>query len=204
MSGWIKIHRKITEWEWYDEPNTFRLFFHLLLSANHKQKKYRGVLIEVGQIMTGLNLLAMETSLSVQQIRTSLRRLKSTNEITIKSSTKGTIIQIVNYKKYQVATSEATNEEQTNNKPSTPKKNDNNIKNEKKIEKVYEKVIHDTFDLCLDYFDEHLTPKNEKIKSNWLDTIHKLITIDKIPPEIIVEIVKKTRADDFWKKNILT
>ena len=33
MSGWIKIHRKITEWEWYDDVNTFRLFMHLILKS---------------------------------------------------------------------------------------------------------------------------------------------------------------------------
>ena len=33
MSGWIKLHRKITEWEWYSDANTFRVFMHLLLTA---------------------------------------------------------------------------------------------------------------------------------------------------------------------------
>ena len=137
--GWIKIHRQILNWEWYDEPNTFRVFFHLLLKANHKPNNYRGVLIEAGQIMTGFDKLASETSLSVQKVRTSLNRLKTTNEITINSTTKGTIIQIVNYKKYQVVTDKqqtdnkpVTNEQQTDNKPSTTNKNEKNKENEKK------------------------------------------------------------------------
>jgi hypothetical protein len=129
--GWVKIHRQILEWEWYDEPNTFRLFFHLLLKANHKEKSYRGVIIKVGQVMTGLSLLATETKLSVQKIRTSLNKLKSTNEITINSTAQGTIIQLVNYKKYQLATNEITNEQQTNNKQVTTNKNVNNDKKEK-------------------------------------------------------------------------
>ena len=128
--GWIKIHRKILEWEWYDEPNTFRLFFHLLLKANHKSRNYRGVLIKEGQIMTGLNTLSDETGMSVQRVRTSLERLKSTNEITIKSSNKGTIIQIVKYGDYQLTTDKPTNEQQTNNKPTTTNKN---VKNEKEF-----------------------------------------------------------------------
>ena len=124
-NGWIKIHRKLLEWEWYDEPNTFRLFIHLLLKANHKPKNYRGVNIEAGQIMTGLTLLSQQTGLSIQKIRTSLNNLKSTNEITSKTNNKGTVIQIVKYKDYQVI----TNEQQTNNKQTTTNKNDNNIKN---------------------------------------------------------------------------
>ena len=127
-NGWIKVHRKILEWEWYNEPNTFRLFFHILLKANHKPNKYRGVLIETGQIMTGLHLLSNETGLSVRSVRTCLNRLKSTNEITIKTSTQGSIIQIVKYSDYQIQTSEVTNERQTNDKRTTTNKNDNNIK----------------------------------------------------------------------------
>ena len=132
--GWVKIHRQIINWEWYDEPNTFRLFFHLLLKANHKPRKYRGAIIDVGQVMTGLDLLSKETGLSVQKIRTSLERLKSTNEITIKSSNKGTIIQIVKYKDYQILTSDITNEQQTTNKQLTTNKN---VKNEEEVNLLY-------------------------------------------------------------------
>ena len=130
MSGWIKIHRKITEWEWYDDINTFRLFMHLILKANHKARNYRGVNIELGCLMTGRELLSKETGLSIQQIRTCLERLKSTNEITIKSTKQGTIIQVLNYKKYQVSTNEITAEQPQSNQQVTTNKN---LKNEKEV-----------------------------------------------------------------------
>ena len=126
-NGWIKIHRKLLEWEWYDEPNTFRLFIHLLLKANHKPKNYRGVNIETGQIMTGLNLLAEQTGLTVQKIRTALNNLKATSEITSKTTNKGTVIQIVKYSDYQIETNKTTNKQQTNNKQTTTNNNYNNI-----------------------------------------------------------------------------
>jgi uncharacterized protein YifE (UPF0438 family) len=128
MSGWIKIHRKILDWEWYDDPNTFRLFMHLILKANHKAKKYRGVMIQKGGLMTGREMLSNETGLSVQQVRTCLERLKSTNEITINSTKQGTIIQVVNYEKYQLSTKDATDEQPDNNQQVTINKNDKNIK----------------------------------------------------------------------------
>jgi hypothetical protein len=128
MSGWIKIHRKILDWEWYNDSNTFRLFMHLILKANHKPKKYRGVNINIGCLMTGRELLSNETGLSVQQVRTCLERLKSTNEITIKSTKQGTIIQVLNYQKYQVSTNEITEEQPQNNQQVTINKN---VKNEK-------------------------------------------------------------------------
>jgi len=196
--GWIKIHRQIIDWEWYDEPNTFRMFLHLLLKANHKPNKYRGVLIEAGQIMTGLDLLSRETSLSIQKVRTSLNRLKSTNEITIKSSSKGTIIQIVNYEKYQVVTDKqqtnnkpSTNEQQTNNKPSTTNKNVNNIKNDKN-------EINISFDLFWNLYDKKIS--KDKCESKW----NKLT--DKERKDIIAFIPKyhKAQPDVKYRKNPMT
>lgn len=130
MSGWIKLHRQITDWEWYDDHNTFRLFMHLLLKANHKERSYRGTIIQVGCIMTGRELLSKEIGLSVQQIRTCLERLKSTNEITIKSNKQGTIIQVVKYKDYQVTTNESTTNQPTSNQQVTTNKNVKKEKND--------------------------------------------------------------------------
>ena len=129
MKGYIQIHRQILEWEWFDDHNTFRLFMYLLLKANHKQRKYKGTTIKAGELVTGLSVLSDQTGLSVQQIRTSIKRLKSTNEITSTSSSKGTKIQVVNYCKYQLLTSELTVKQQTNNKQIAANNNVNNVNN---------------------------------------------------------------------------
>jgi hypothetical protein len=130
MSTWIKLHRQITEWEWYSDNNCFRVFVHLLLKANYKEKKYKGIELKVGSVITSRDVLARETGLSSQQIRTALTKLISTNEITSVTSSKGTIIQIVNYEKYQVSTSETTNEQPTSNQRVTTNKKDNKEKKE--------------------------------------------------------------------------
>jgi hypothetical protein len=129
QQGWIKLHRQILEWEWYSDNNCFRLFLHLILKANHKEKRFKGIELKVGSIVTSRDLLARETGLTSQQIRTALTKLISTNEITNVTSSQGTIIQIVNYEKYQVPTNEITNEQPTSNQQSTT---NNNVKNEKK------------------------------------------------------------------------
>ena len=129
MSGWIKLHRKITDWEWFEDKNTFIVFITLLLMANHKEKKYKGIVIKVGTIVTGRDVLAKQTKLSVQQIRTALSKLKLTNEITIETSSQGTVIQIVNYKKYQLLTNEITEEQPMINQQLTT---NNNVKKENK------------------------------------------------------------------------
>jgi hypothetical protein len=129
MSGWIKLHRQILEWEWYSDNNCFRLFLHLLLKANHKEKRFKGIELKVGSIVTSRDLLARETGLTSQQIRTALNKLISTSEVTSATSSQGTIIQIVSYEKYQVSTNEITNEQPTSNQQSTT---NNNVKKEKK------------------------------------------------------------------------
>jgi hypothetical protein len=123
--GWIKLHRQILEWEWYSDNNCFRLFLHLLLKANHKEKRFKGIELKVGSIVTSRDLLARETGLSSQQIRTALNKLISTNEITSETNSQGTILQIVSYEKYQVATNEITNEQPTSNQRVTTNKNVN-------------------------------------------------------------------------------
>lgn len=198
--GWIKIHRQITEWEWYDEPNTFRVFFHLLVKANHKQAKYRGVTIEAGQIMTGLDRLASETKLSVQKVRTSLSRLKSTNEITVHSSTQGTIIQIVNYSKYQVVTDDQqtinkpiTNDQQTNNKPITTNKNDNNEENEKNEKDT---ILNVLFELFWDTYDKKRGDKDKlKVKFKSLSESDIRLIMEYIPRYKISQPDKQYRKD---------
>lgn len=130
QNGWIKLHRQILEWEWYEDINCFRLFTHLLLKANHKEKRYKGIVVKAGQIVTSRDLLAQETGLSSQQVRTAITKLKSTNEITSVTSSQGTIIEVVNYEKYQLSTNEITEEQPTSNQRVTTNKNDKNNKKE--------------------------------------------------------------------------
>jgi len=133
MEGWVKFHRKIEEWGWYTDPNTFRVFFHLVLKANHKPNSWRGIEIGKGQLITSRDKLAEQLNLSVQQVRTSLKKLESTQEITIKATNKYTLVTIENYTIYQTkdekATSKSTNEQPSNNHQVTTNKNVKNVKN---------------------------------------------------------------------------
>src|SRR3990170_5064032 len=99
--GFIVLYRKILNWEWWDDPNTFRLFLYLLLTANHEEGKWHGQIIKRGQLITGRYKLAKATKLSPRSVRTCLSHLKSTNEVAIESASKYSIITIVNYSKYQ-------------------------------------------------------------------------------------------------------
>lgn len=131
--GWVRLHRQFLEWEWYEDNNTKVLFLHILLKANHKDRRYKGKLVKRGELLTGRDILSKEVGLSVQQIRTALNKLKSTNEITIKSTKQGTIIQVVKYDCYQTSTNESTNNQPTSNQQVTTNNNVKKEKNEKNI-----------------------------------------------------------------------
>jgi hypothetical protein len=129
------LYRQFLEWEWYNDTNTKVLFIHLILKANHKDNRYKGRLVQRGTLLTGRSILSKEVGLSEQQVRTSLSKLKSTNEITIESTKQGTVIMIVNYDKYQSATNEVTTEQPTSNQRVTTNNNDNNDNNDKEVSK---------------------------------------------------------------------
>lgn len=127
MSGWIKIHRRLQDWEWYNDSNTVHLFLHLLLSANHGQKNWRGIKVDRGQVVTGIHSLSEKLGMSNSKIRTALEHLKKTGELTSKSTNKYTIITICNYDRYQVSGGIVDNQISTqNNKQTTSKQQANN------------------------------------------------------------------------------
>ena len=100
-NGFIKIHRSILDWEWYDDNNTKVLFFHLILSVNYETKNWRGIEIKRGSFITTQANLIKETNLTRQSLRTSLKKLEKTGEITIKSDQGYTQISLCKYDKYQ-------------------------------------------------------------------------------------------------------
>ncbi len=101
MSGWIKIHRRITEWEWYSDANTFRLFMHLLLTANYEDKRWRNIVVKRGQLVTGRQELAQALRLSERQIRTSLDKLKMSGVIATQTTNQYSLITIGKYDLFQ-------------------------------------------------------------------------------------------------------
>ena len=119
MKGYIKLHRSILDWEWYRDKNTKNVFIHLLLNACFDKCKFMGVSVKKGQYITSLTRLSKDLDIPIRQLRTSLKRLQRTGEITTDATNKYTLITIANYSSYQV-------EESAQKKPVTiyPTNND--------------------------------------------------------------------------------
>jgi len=101
MSGWIKLHRQIQDWEWYEDSSTVHLWIHMLLKANHDERKWQGITINPGQFITSRDKLSAETGITTQRIRTIIERLKSTSQITSQSTSRFTMITISKWEGYQ-------------------------------------------------------------------------------------------------------
>lgn len=98
---YIKLSRKILEWEWWDDINTCRLFIYCLLKANWKDGRFKGMVIPKGSFVSSIPKMSDETSLTIREIRTAISHLKSTGEVTCKSYAKYTVFTVKNYCEYQ-------------------------------------------------------------------------------------------------------
>ena len=99
--GYIKLHRKLLEWCWYDDDTVFRLFIHILLKANYRAVKWHDITIERGQLLTSTVKLSEELHRGRSTIVRAIEKLESSGVIKAKSTPKYTLITILNYEKYQ-------------------------------------------------------------------------------------------------------
>ena len=124
-AGFILLYRQITDWEWYQNPNTFRVFLHCLLMANFTDGRFEGKEVKRGQFITTLPMLAKQTSLSIQNVRTALDHLVSTGELTDNATRHYRIITVVKYDEYQLGNRQPTDNQQTTNRTFSEKSTDN-------------------------------------------------------------------------------
>ncbi len=144
LNGYVKIHRKLLQWGWYQDHAVKEVWLHLLLTASFRECKYRGKTILPGQCVVGTEQMAKDLGFTRQQVRTAIKKLNSTNEITIETTNKFSIVTLVNWAEYQLKenpltnkiTNTLTNNQPTNNQQITNnqphRKNVKNVKNVKK------------------------------------------------------------------------
>jgi len=133
-TSWIKLYRKLLESPvWLNStPEHKSIVVTLLLMANHQPNKWewKGVEFEVnpGQFVTSLESIRKNCGkgITIQNIRSCLKRLKKLQFVTNKSTKSGRLISIINWDSYQPsekkATKIVTKEQQRSNKGVTPNK----------------------------------------------------------------------------------
>lgn len=97
MDGYIKLPKSLSEWEWFDDPNTLKVYIKLLFAAEFRDRRYKGCELKRGQLLTTIPKISALCGLSTQQTRTVLERLKATDKITVETTNKFSIITLVEY-----------------------------------------------------------------------------------------------------------
>ena len=161
---YIKLYRKITDWEWYTDINTKVLFIHILLRASATGRRFRGEEVPIGSFTTSIEILASETGLSSRQVRTALDKLKKTGEITVKSTNKFTQILVIKWGDYQsfveLNDKRMTNERQTDDKRMTTIKESKESKESKENNNKPSGLI--PYDEIIEYLNQ-VTGRNYKV-----------------------------------------
>lgn len=230
--GFIKIDRAMLEWEWYKKANTKDLFLHMLLKANWKDGKFQGIDIPRGSFVSSYPKLSDDLGLTVNEVRTALKHLLSTGEITVKTYPKFSVFTVKNYCSYQDINSQITDNltgnSQSINSQSTVKAQSINSqlttieegkkerreegKKERRNNKKESESFHvDSFEmLCVDklihsvveQFQGAKVPETIAAKSKWCECIEKMKRIDNRTEAEIQEVLDFAISDQFWRSNI--
>lgn len=101
-NGFIKIDRKILDWEHITEAVVLQVFLYLLLKANHKAKWHNGKMCERGATFVSIRTMCDDLGMSPHTAIKALRTLEDSGEVVRTQVTqKLSKTKLVNYSKYQ-------------------------------------------------------------------------------------------------------
>ena len=187
MASWIKIFRELLQWEWFDKAEMVQIFIYFLLKANCEDKHWQGMLIRRGQLVTTNSAIRSDLKLSEQTVRTCIKRLVSTGEITYQSTKRYCVITVCNYGRYQEGKTKDTANGQINEQKTVV--NDNSTGNCKGVgKKTNEQSTNSQRSI-----NEQSTNRNPKTN----EAINKQISIESI---CVTDDCKKNK--DTTKKAI--
>ncbi|HCD9049185.1 TPA: DnaD domain-containing protein, partial [Staphylococcus aureus] len=190
MTGWISIDRSIQNHWLFKEKRTFSKFeawIYLLMEANHSKAKVpignQIVTVERGQRLTSILTLSDLFNWSRFKVKTFLDLLESDGMLEVKTTSKYTLITIVNYDFYQ--SEQGRNQHQNDTKPTSKQhqsninptskqhqtntnNNDNKDNNEKNVNNEKKKAA--AFDFFQDNGFGFITPYNLDDLNYYLDS----------------------------------
>ncbi|HHB2922235.1 TPA: DnaD domain protein [Staphylococcus aureus] len=190
MTGWISIDRSIQNHWLFKEKRTFSKFeawIYLLMEANHSKAKVpignQIVTVERGQRLTSILTLFDLFNWSRFKVKTFLDLLESDGMLEVKTTSKYTLITIVNYDFYQ--SEQGRNQHQNDIKPTSKQhqsninptskqhqtntnNNDNKDNNEKNVNNEKKKAA--AFDFFQDNGFGFITPYNLDDLNYYLDS----------------------------------
>ena len=218
QENFIKIDRKILQWEWYKNEHTKNVFLHCLLKAYWKEKKYEGKIIPRGSFISSIGKMAEETGLTPMEVRTALKHLKLTNEVTSKGTNKNTVFTVTNYDLYQskqqaeqqTDNKQITNKQQTINKQLTINEEYKEDKKDKESKKdKYSEETKQATKRIIDYLNEKCGTRYRPTTENTIKSINARLAEGYTEDDFYIVIDKKcdewieTKWEKFLKPDTL-
>ena len=194
-NGFVKLRSDlVTEWRWWDDHNTTRLYIYCVSMASWADKNWKNQEIKRGQFATGIPALCDGTGLTEQQVRTALKHLISTGEITSTAYSKYRIITVNNYD------CEDEDNRETNRQLTGKQQASNNIlrKKESNKEESNKEESKKEDSISLAHFDAFWSAYPRKVgKQKARQAFEKLNVSDELSATILsaIEQQKKTWDD---------
>ena len=113
--GWIKLHRKMREWQHYQRPSVRLVFEELLFCANTNAVWFHGIKINRGETIVSIDTICTFTGFSRATVVAALKILEDTKEIKRSKCWRGTRTKILNFDKYQNISSSTSSIESSSN-----------------------------------------------------------------------------------------
>jgi hypothetical protein len=211
--GFVLLARKTLESDLMQmTPQAFKLFFWMILRANFKDrdKLKRGQLLttiedmrEAGSYLIGYR----KQKPSRDQIRSCYEALAKATMITTTKTTRGMIVTILNYDRYQSVSSYEAHSEPLSEMYTKPQRCPHDT--EERVRKNIKTFSSDSdefrlaellFDLIRQRNPEHKAPDLQA----WAKHIDLMIRVDGRTPERIAEVIRWAARDVFWSRNVLS
>ncbi|REC31318.1 GntR family transcriptional regulator [Enterococcus pseudoavium] len=202
--GYIKLYRKVTGSFVWTNSNMLKLWILCLTKASHKESRFifngQEIAVSSGQFVTGRAVIEKEFNEGVprdQQVvgRTLwrwLKRFEKEEMLSIKSTTKYSVISINKWDEYQ-----GSDQQVSSGRPSTVQqvstykneKNDKNDKNEKNIHHDGNEIMKEIFQLYEKTFGV-LNSVNAQSIQYWCEDLSS---------ELLVEALKRSKGSRSFK-----
>ncbi len=148
---YVKLYRKMTEWEWYSDTNCVRVFLHLLLRANWEDSEYRGMPVPRGSVVVGRKALSEQLGISERCIRTTINRLVKCQAIDQQTTNQFSIISVCKFDTYNPL-KDVVDQQTTSKRPASDQQPSPKVTTSKEDNKIIREEDKNSFEKAwIDY-----------------------------------------------------
>lgn len=99
--GFIVIRRSVEDWQYWGCESAVAIWVHILMRANWKDGWFMGTPVPRGSFATSVQNFADEVGVHKSTMRRWLKKFEEAGQIEVKATNKFTLINVINYAKYQ-------------------------------------------------------------------------------------------------------